>query len=137
MKNLLLTLLIFPLILLGQEQGPFSEPKQDNETEEHSYEFDARCTSPMQWATSLVFARRNGATIEQTVSGMAHQYRYGNLQGISDDTIDYMLTIIATVFGHESVESEEEIVHVLRHVEQICIDFIDTHKEPKEPEITT
>ena len=68
---------------------------------------------------------------------MVHQYNYGNLRGISDDTLNYMLSIISAVFGHDSVETEEEIIHVLRHVEELCIEFIEAREEAnKKPDVT-
>ena len=134
MKNLLLTLLIFPIILLAQEQVLFSEPNHNQPT---VYQFDERCIAPIQWSSSLISAKQSGSTVNQVIQDMVYQYNHGNLRGISDDTINYMLSIISNVFGHESVETEEEIIHVLRHVEELCVEFIEAQEEAnKKPDIT-
>ena len=129
LKNLLLTLLIFPIILLAQEQVPFSEPNHNQPTQPTVHTFDARCIAPMQWSSSLIFARQSGSTVDYVIQDMVYQYNYGNLQGISDDTLNYMLSIISAIYGHESVETEEEIIHVLRHVEELCVEFIEAREE--------
>lgn len=111
-------MLLFPAVLVAQEpEHPTDEPIIE-------YEFDSRCMAPMQWAAVLISARQKGLTVEDVVTEMVHAHFYGNLQGTSDAVMEYMLSIVATVYEPETLD-KESIAGILQRVEQACLDLIN------------
>ena len=122
MKGLILTLLIIPSFLFAQEQEV--EPKVT------IAEFDNRCFSPVTWSASLIDARRSGTTQSEVVKRMRNDYTSGPLASYHPETLLYMLEIVDVVFLTETVETDQEILDVLRVVETLCIMFIEKHTQP-------
>ena len=136
MKTLIVLLMLTLSILAFGQDKP--TPEQD-EILIVEIEFDVRCMSPLQWSSSLIGARREGVTAQSIISKMARDYSSnGPLRQYRPETIQYMLSIVSTVFAAKAVDTPEEIISVLREVERICIAHLeDVQEQNKEEEIST
>ncbi len=136
MKNLIILLLLtFSILTFAQDK-----PTSENESETLIIEvyFDVRCMSPIEWSSTLIIARRDGVTVNSVIEKMVQDYNNGPLRDYRPETIEYMLTIISTVFAADAVDTPDEIISVLREVESICIAFLDEAQEqPEEEAIST
>ena len=126
MKGLFLTLLLIPSFLFAQEQPPQSE-----ERTVEIHEFDSRCSSPVHWSASLIAARRNGTLQAEVIERMMIDYENGPLSQYHPETLLYMLEIVQIVYTTESVQTDQEILTVLRTVESLCIVFIEQRANPQ------
>jgi len=123
MNTFILALLLVPFLLFGQEQ------EQPGPPEASIYEFDFRCLAPLEWTTSLIYARRGGATVDVFIKQTTQNYATGPLQGYQPETIEYMLKIISSVFSADNVNTEEDMLVVFREVESLCITYMDREEK--------
>lgn len=126
MKTLILALLLVPSLLFGQEQEQPGPPEA--QTEFMVYEFDIRCLAPLEWSVTLIEARQNDVTVDVIIKRLVQDYDSGSLQEYTPETIEYMLTIISTVFSNP-IHTKESFLAVLHKVEALCVAYVENEEE--------